>query len=109
METNQQLSNNINIPQHYAVKSSLHETYVAKGKELTKEITKAEALWEMMDKNQDGVISKTEYGETLTNLSERQVRFLFAKYDKDSNRRISREEFAAMMEDWKNKKKNKAK
>ena len=82
---------------------------MANSKELTKEITKAETLWEMMDKNQDGVISRAEYAETLANLSERQVKFLFAKYDKDSNRRISKEEFAAMMEDWKNKKKNKAK
>ena len=82
---------------------------MANSKELTKEITKAETLWEMMDKNQDGVISRAEYGETLANLSERQVKFLFAKYDKDSNRRISKEEFAAMMEDWKNKKKNKEK
>ena len=62
-----------------------------------------------MDKNQDGVISRSEYGETLTNLTERQVKFLFAKYDKDNNRRISREEFTSMMEDWKQKKKNKAK
>ena len=63
----------------------------------------------MMDKNQDGVISRSEYGETLTNLTERQGKFLFAKYDKDNNRRISREEFTSMMEDWKQKKKNKAK
>ena len=78
---------------------------MANSKELTKEITKAETLWEMMDKNQDGVISRAEYGETLANLSERQVKFLFSKYDQNKDRRINREEFAQMMEEWKKKKK----
>ena len=95
--------------QHCAVKSALYDTFVDKTEELTKEITKTETLWKLMDENQDGEISRTEFGETLGNLSERQVKFLFAKYDQNNDRRISREEFTSMMEDWKQKKKNKAK
>ena len=100
---------NKNSVQHYAVKSALYETFVDKTEELTKEITKTETLWKLMDENQDGEISRTEFGETLGNLSERQVKFLFAKYDQNNDRRISREEFSQMMEEWKRKKKNKAK
>ena len=98
-----------NSVQHYAVKSALYETFVDKTEELTKEITKTETLWKLMDDNQDGEISRSEFGETLGNLSERQVKFLFSKYDQDNDRRISREEFCQMMEEWKRKKKNKAK
>ena len=100
---------NVILVQHYAVKSALYETFVDKTEELTKEITKTETLWKLMDENQDGQISRSEFGETLGNLSERQVKFLFSKYDQDNDRRISREEFCQMMEDWKRKKKNKAK
>ena len=98
-----------NSVQHYAVKSALYETFVDKTEELTKEITKTETLWKLMDDNQDGEISRSEFGETLGNLSERQVKFLFSKYDQNNDRRISREEFSQMMEEWKRKKKNKAK
>ena len=100
---------NKNSVQHYAVKSALFETFVDKAEDLTKEITKTETLWKLMDENQDGQISRSEFGETLGNLSERQVKFLFSKYDQDNDRRISREEFCQMMEEWKRKKKNKAK
>ena len=100
---------NKNSVQHYAVKSALYETFVDKTDELTKEITKTETLWKLMDENQDGEISRSEFGETLGNLSERQVKFLFSKYDQNKDRRINREEFAQMMEEWKKKKKNKAK
>ena len=31
-----------------------------KNKDLTKEITKAEALWRMMDKNEDGEITRLD-------------------------------------------------
>ena len=100
---------NKNSVQHYAVKSALYETFVDKTEELTKEITKTETLWKLMDDNQDGEISRSEFGETLGNLSERQVKFLFSKYDQNNDRRINREEFSQMMEEWKKKKKNKAK
>ena len=62
-----------------------------------------------MDENQDGEISRAEFGETLGNLTERQVKFLFSKYDQNKDRRINREEFSQMMEEWSRKKKNKAK
>ena len=75
----------------------------------TKEITRTETLWKLMDENQDGEISRAEFGETLGNLSERQVKFLFSKYDQNKDRRINREEFSQMMEEWSRKKKNKAK
>ena len=100
---------NKNSVQHYAVKSALYETFVDKTDELTKEITKTETLWKLMDENQDGEISRSEFGETLGNLSERQVKFLFSKYDQNKDSRINREEFAQMMEEWKKKKKKKEK
>ena len=64
---------NKNSVQHYAVKSALYDTFVDKTEELTKEITKTETLWKLMDGNQDGEISRSEFGETLGSLTERQV------------------------------------
>ena len=99
---------NKNSVQHYAVKSALYDTFVDKTEELTKEITKTETLWKLMDGNQDGEISRSEFGETLGSLTERQVKFLFSKYDQTNDGRFSREEFSQMMEKWNRKKKNKA-
>merc|ERR1712050_596813 len=58
---------------------------------------KAEMAFKLMDRNNDGLITKQEMLSTTKKLNERQVAAVFARNDKDGDGKLSKEEFKEMM------------
>jgi len=58
---------------------------------------KAEMAFKLMDRNNDGYITKQEMLSTTKKLTEKQVSAVFARNDKDGDGKLSKEEFKEMM------------
>jgi len=58
---------------------------------------KADMAFRLMDKNNDGYITKQEMLSTTKKLTEKQVTAVFARNDRDGDGKLSKEEFKQMM------------
>jgi len=58
---------------------------------------KAELAFDILDKDKDGFISKTEYMAVSDKLGKKQVSAVFARNDADGDGKLSREEYLAMV------------
>merc|ERR1712179_184732 len=68
------------------------EIAVGQGKAGTNMVQKAEMAFKLMDRNNDGFITKQEMLSTTKKLNEKQVAAVFARNDKDGDGKLSREE-----------------
>ena len=66
--------------------------------------TRNELAFKAIDKNGDGLLSKSEFKKICPNMSKEQLDTAFAKFDKDKTGKINYAEFCGML----NKKKDKS-
>ena len=83
--------------QHFVVNSSIYKTFYAKSYLLSSEVNKKQLLFNTMDTNKDGLISKGEFGKTMKSLSRTQVDQVYDKYDRNKDEKLSQKEFGDMM------------
>merc|ERR1711953_914088 len=66
-------------------------------KERSHQAHKAEMAFKIMDRNNDGYITKQEMLNTTKKLTQKQIEAVFARNDKDGDGKLSKEEFKDMM------------
>jgi Ca2+-binding EF-hand superfamily protein len=62
-----------------------------------RESKKVAVAFNMFDRNNDGYVTKAEFGRTLKNLKETQINAIFKKYDENADEKLTQEEFKTFM------------
>jgi len=94
-EEYQKILNDSNISTSKAEIVSLIES--THEKEKSHQDQKAEMAFRIMDRNNDGYITKQEMLNTTKKLTQKQIEAVFARNDKDGDGKLSKEEFKDMM------------
>merc|ERR1711953_700347 len=94
-EEYQKILNDNNISSSKAEIVSMLES--SQEKEKSHQQHKAEMAFRLMDRNNDGYVTKQEMLNTTKKLTQKQIEAVFARNDKDGDGKLSKEEFKDMM------------
>ena len=64
---------------------------------ISRESKKVTVAFNMIDGNNDGYVTKSEFGRTLKNLKETQISAIFKKFDENDDGKLTLEEFRNFM------------
>ena len=81
----------------FARKSWFWNDLESQVEEISKESKKAMVAFNVIDENDDGYVTKSEFGRALTSLQETQINAIFKKYDENDDGKLTLPEFKNFM------------